>query len=213
MEELYKGNYLTLKKEDNWEYVERIGCSSAVIIIPETIDDCVILVQQNRKPFAFRVIEFPAGLVGDENTDEEVMDAAYRELREETGYVPIDKKVDYFGSYCTSPGLTNEKVHLVRIKVKFDKTAVPEEGIRVYKISLKYLKEWLDNHSITNEISDKVLFYALKYEMKKGEWSFKRLIHKIITNFLNNMIWWTFTICISLLIGSCTIKGIVDMWR
>lgn len=208
----YTGKYLQFINHDGWEYVKRIGCRSAVVIIPETKDNCVILIEQARKPFFLSVIEFPAGLVGDKDEDEKVSEAAYRELREETGYIPVDSQMDYFGCFSTSPGLTNELVQIVRLKVKKDKTAIPEEGIIVHKVPKINLVPWLKSKSITNEISDKVMMYALKYEDLK-ESSFITLFREIVRCYLSNMVGWTILICLSFLIGSCTIRTIFDMWK
>lgn len=209
---VYSGKYLEFVTKDSWEYVKRIGCSSAVVIIPETVDNCVILIEQARKPFYLPVIEFPAGLVGDTDADETVLDAAYRELREETGYVPVDPNMDFFGYFSTSPGLTNELVQIVRLKVKRDKQAIPEEGIIVHKVPLRNLFTWLSSKNLTNEISDKVLMYALNYP-KRVESSFVTLCREIVRCYLSNMLGWTILICLSTLIGSCTMRAIVDMWK
>jgi len=85
---LYKGKYLDLLSEDNWEFVKRTNCSGIVVIVAVTQDGRALFVEQFRRPVRAQVIEWPAGLVNDKTPhDPESMEtAARRELLEETGY-------------------------------------------------------------------------------------------------------------------------------
>jgi len=70
-----------------WESVERVNCKGIVGIVPVTDDKEVVLIRQFRPPVKGYVIEFHAGLSEKENNLEE---AARRELLEETGYAAKD---------------------------------------------------------------------------------------------------------------------------
>ncbi len=85
---LAQGKYLKLVKEGTWEYVVRINCTGIAVIVALTPKKELILVEQYRKPVKNKVIEFPAGLVGDVlgQEHESIALAAGRELYEETGY-------------------------------------------------------------------------------------------------------------------------------
>ena len=86
---LAEGKYLRLLKNSRgWEFAERISEGGAVVIVPLSDDNKVILIEQYRPPIGCTVIEFPAGLVGDsaEFQGELLEVAAERELLEETGY-------------------------------------------------------------------------------------------------------------------------------
>jgi ADP-ribose diphosphatase len=83
----YSGRYLGLKERDRWEYAYRTNASGVVVIVPVTDAGEIILVEQYRIPVNSRVLELPAGLVGDNGDhDEDFKTAAQRELIEETGY-------------------------------------------------------------------------------------------------------------------------------
>jgi ADP-ribose pyrophosphatase len=85
---LAAGKYLTLIDEQGWEYVTRPGISGVVVIVAITDDEKLLLVEQYRPAVHKRVIELPAGLVGDgdRHAGETLQTAAVRELAEETGF-------------------------------------------------------------------------------------------------------------------------------
>jgi len=85
---LAKGKYLTLVDDRGWEYVTRTGVTGIVVIVAVTDDEKLLLVEQYRPAVRKRVIELPAGLVGDvdAHAGETLHSAAGRELAEETGF-------------------------------------------------------------------------------------------------------------------------------
>lgn len=93
------------------------------------------------------MIEFPAGLVGDEpgREQEDLIEAARRELLEETGYQAATLRL--VSTSATSPGLTNE---MVRFILASDLTKVgagggtPAENIRVHEVALGEARAWLN---------------------------------------------------------------------
>lgn len=83
----YLGRYLGLKESDGWEYAFRTNASGVIVLVPVTDSGELVLVEQYRAPIRHRVIELPAGLVGDNgDAEEDFKAAAQRELFEETGY-------------------------------------------------------------------------------------------------------------------------------
>jgi ADP-ribose pyrophosphatase len=83
---LGSGRYLTLLDDAGWEYVTRPNIKGIVVIVAITDDDKLLLVEQYRPAVGGKVIELPAGLVGDIDAGESLIVAAERELVEETGF-------------------------------------------------------------------------------------------------------------------------------
>ena len=106
----WEGKYLRIVTDDRWEYVERVGGMTAVVIVAMH-DGKYILVEQERVPLGRRCIELPAGLVGDED-DLGIEATALKELEEETGF--IAERVERLGEFHSSPGMVSEGYTLVR---------------------------------------------------------------------------------------------------
>ena len=112
-----------------------------------TAERRLLFVEQYRIPLGGKVIEFPAGLVGDEpgREQEDLIEAARRELLEETGYQAATLRL--VSTSATSPGLTNE---MVRFILASDLTKVgagggtPAENIRVHEVALGEARAWLN---------------------------------------------------------------------
>ncbi len=144
---MWEGRFITAKRRGRWEYVSRArGIGAAVILAIEDSADGqhVILVDQYRVPLERRCIELPAGLVGDDMQGEDPALAATRELEEETGYHAGQMR--NLGQYWSSPGMVSESFTLFRaldlVKIG-DGGGVPGEDIRVHRVALDGLAEWL----------------------------------------------------------------------
>ena len=116
----------------------------AVIVIAVTPADEVLFVEQHRIPLGARTIEMPAGLVGDDHAQDTLIDAARRELIEETGWSP--GKVDVLLIGPTSSGMSNERIAFVRAR---DLTrvgaggGVAGEDITVHAVPRQQAPAWL----------------------------------------------------------------------
>jgi len=141
---LHEGEFLRLLRRRHWEYVERTNSRGVVVIVAVTPGGELLLVEQYRWPVAQPVIELPAGLVGDQGADEPLLEAAQRELIEETGYRA--ERIERLASGPTTAGLSNEittfcSAHgLVRVGPGGGDAS---EDIIVHAVSLGELQGWL----------------------------------------------------------------------
>ena len=113
-EEIYNGLVLTVVRDEvllpNGKTAVREFCQhlGAVAVIPILYDGRVIMERQYRYAHGRVFFEIPAGKL--DSKDEDPLDAAKRELREETGGVA--EKYTYLGRIDASPALIDEKIHL-----------------------------------------------------------------------------------------------------
>lgn len=102
--------FARLVERNNWVFVSRNRCTGVVAAAVLTPQHELVLVEQYREPVAARVLELPAGLVGDQKSDEDGLVAALRELREETGYEA--KGLKLISSRVSSAGITDESTNI-----------------------------------------------------------------------------------------------------
>lgn len=85
-----------------------VSTPGAVGVIAVTPDNHIVLVSQYRSTFDDYVLEIPAGMR--DVVGEDPARTAWRELAEETGYIP--KTVEMLGTCLSSPGITDSVVEL-----------------------------------------------------------------------------------------------------
>ena len=86
-----------------WELVDWVN------VVPLTDDGHIVLVNQYRHAAQRRFYEFPGGTT-EPDAEETPENAARRELREETGYVPGE--LTYLGHHYPNPGIQNNRMHV-----------------------------------------------------------------------------------------------------
>ena len=114
MKIVFEGDHLYVFERDGWQYVERKKSKAAAAVLAETDDGEIVLTEQFRRPLNARVIDFPAGLIGDEEPDTDGAETAKKELEEETGYTCDSVELLVRGP--SSPGITSEIVSLYRAR-------------------------------------------------------------------------------------------------
>ena len=132
-------------KEATREVCLHIG---AVAIIPLLSDGCVLMERQYRYPHSRVLLEIPAGKLN--STDEDPLEAAKRELREETG--AIAKKYTDLGEMIPSPAILGEKIRMYLAEdISFtDRNLDDDEFLEVERIPLNDLYKMV----MSGEIKD-----------------------------------------------------------
>jgi ADP-ribose pyrophosphatase len=149
-EVVWQGRFITAKKRGRWEYVGRARGirAAALFAIDEDAEGMrhVILVSQYRVPLGRFCLEVPAGLVGDEDgsEDEPAIEAAARELQEETGYRA--ERLELLGEFYSSPGMISEMFTLIKatgLRKVSEGGGLPGENITVHRVPLDGLADFV----------------------------------------------------------------------
>ncbi len=127
------------------EYVKHIG---AVAVLPLTEEGEVICVRQYRYAHRSLMLEIPAGKL--DSADEDHVEAALRELREETG--ARCEKLTYLGLYRSTPAILDEKIDLYLAEGLTFGELDPDEDefLSVERISLIELVDMVMDGKITD---------------------------------------------------------------
>ena len=127
------------------EYVKHIG---AVAVLPLTDDGEVICVRQYRHAHRCVLTEIPAGKL--DSRDEDHVEAALRELREETG--AQCERLTYLGLFRSTPAILDERIDLYLAEgLTFGETDFDEdEFLEIDRIPLATLVDRV----LTGEITD-----------------------------------------------------------
>jgi ADP-ribose pyrophosphatase len=161
---LYESQWLGLYRRGHWDYVRRPNSDACVGILAITDQEEIILIEQFRIPVGKRVVEIPAGLVGDEPEfrGESLADTAGRELLEETGFRA--GRIELLISSPTSAGMTPETTHLfhaTHLVRENEGGGIAGEDITVYKMPLTELREFLSKKQSDGVLVDFKIHAAL----------------------------------------------------
>ena len=118
----------------------------AVCVLPLLDDGSVLMERQFRYAHGRVFFEIPAGKL--DSKDEIPLEAAKRELREETGAVA--EKYTFLGELDTTPALINEKIHMYLAEgITFvDRNLDEDEFLDVEKVPLSTLYDMVMNGEI-----------------------------------------------------------------
>ena len=157
---IYKGKILSLRKDDAQlpdgkpcirEIVEHSGGACALYVE----DGKALFVRQYRYAYGESVLEIPAGKL---HESEDPMQAAARELEEETGIRP--RRMEHLYTVYPSPGYTDEKIYIYQAFEGEQVSVHLDEGEFVEQVflPLERVKEMLK----TGEIKDGKTIIALQ---------------------------------------------------
>lgn len=159
-----QGRHLRMVRRGSWEYVERVNVRDVAVLIPITADAEIVLVEQYRIPVQASMIELPAGLVGDEEDfrHEGLLEAANRELEEETGYRA--ESLEVVARSPSSGGMTSEVVSFVHargLRRVGPGGGVDGEDIKVHVVPVADARRWLGEREKDGCLIDPKIFTGL----------------------------------------------------
>ena len=170
-EKIYQGKILSLRVDTiempNKKYSKReiVEHKPAVVIIGIK-GKKLLMVKQYRKAVNKTLLEVPAGLV---EVTETPVQAAGRELEEETGYLCENPK--YIMEFYTSPGYSDEKIDLFLAEdlVKTEQHLDDGEFLEVEEIDIEELRKKVIYGEVQNASSIIAINYAYDYIKNKNE--------------------------------------------
>ncbi|NLL06861.1 MAG: NUDIX hydrolase [Clostridiaceae bacterium] len=168
--QMYKGNIIDVEswsvvlpngKEATRDVVLHPGAS---VVIPITEDGQVYMVRQFRKPIDQESLEIPAGKL---DKEEDPLDCAKRELKEETG---LDAKdIRHILDIHSAPGFSNEVLHMYVARDLYEGEACADEDefISAEKYTINTLMDMIMKNQITD--AKTIIGILMADKLVKGE--------------------------------------------
>jgi ADP-ribose pyrophosphatase len=152
-EKVFDGRVVHLYKDTvelpNGKHTTRevVRHAGAVAIVPLTYDNKVIVEHQFRYPLNHVITEIPAGKI---DVGEKPLEAAKRELKEETGYT-ANEWIE-LGKYYPTPAYTDECIHMYLAKglERSEQNLDNGEFLNIMEVDLDYLALDVLNNKITD---------------------------------------------------------------
>jgi ADP-ribose pyrophosphatase len=168
---LHEGKFVRLVRRGGWEWAERTNNSGVVVVVAITRGSRLVLTEQFRPPLDARVLDLPAGLAGDVpgTEQEELAEAARRELLEETGFQA--PTLECLTEGPSSAGLTTEVVtfFLARDARRAGRGGGdPSEDIQVHAVSLGKVNAWLQRKRKAGLLIDPKIYAGLYLATGRG---------------------------------------------
>lgn len=159
-----KHKYIELVEKDEYQYVTRlIGKRGAVVIIPLKYEGFsgspkIQLILSTRPTFDKPILEFPAGLLDDDN--ETIENTIHRELKEETGWTC---DIDHIVGPCpSSAGLSDEALYIatVLLEAPGENNLQGDEKIKVLPLmDVQDVQHYIDINEDKIYVSSRVQTY------------------------------------------------------
>ncbi len=166
-ENVFKGKLLDVYSDDielpnghksKREYIKHVG---AACVVPVDDDGNIIIEKQFRYPFHKVLTEIPAGKL--DSKEEPHLDAALRELKEETGFTA--EKMIYLGEFLPTCAYSDEVIHMYLATglTKGEQNLDDDEFVGVEKMPLEFAVKEIMNGNITDGKTQTAILKAYFY--------------------------------------------------
>jgi ADP-ribose pyrophosphatase len=139
---LLEGRHLVFLRRGDWEYVEHRTAPEAAMVVAVTRAEEIVLAEEFRPALSSPVVSLPSGLIGDEGP-EEAIEAARRELLEETGH-----EASSWHRLARGPGSAGQSSEMVTFFLAEGARRVGEQAphdrgkVRVHVVPIAQLPAW-----------------------------------------------------------------------
>nr|WP_307776471.1 NUDIX hydrolase [uncultured Cetobacterium sp.] len=137
------------------EYLDKPDAIAALVL--DNFEKKSLLVEQYRPGVKGKLLEIPAGIIEEGETEESTL---IRELREETGYDLSDYEIMYSPKepLILSPGYTTEGLYIYIVKLKRNDIEAKE---LILDDGEDLITKWVELDEIKNKTNDFKTHYAL----------------------------------------------------
>ena len=165
---MYKGSMLEFYKDTivtpdgktaYWDHIEHKG-AAAVVAVRD--DGRIIMVRQFRNSPDKETLEIPAGGIKE---NELPVEAALRELHEETGYDSMEKPIE-LGCYYVNPSVSNNCVYTFLLRnayKRFEQETDETEEIEIMTYDFEQIEDLIGHGEITQLFSISAILMAKNY--------------------------------------------------
>ena len=166
---VFTGDWLDVIQEQDREYMVRKICTGIAIIIAINDRGELVLTEQYRVSAHGHVLELPAGMAGDEpgKEQETLMEAAKRELLEETGYEAATLEKVTEGPI--SSGISSEIMtffYTDTIKRTSTGGGYESENITIHMVPLTKVESYIMQQAGNGMLIDPKLYIGLYFARK-----------------------------------------------
>ena len=150
-------------REEPYDFIKHKGAAAIVPVLP---DGKILMVRQYRNAIDRYTLEIPAG--GLNSIDEPTLDAAHRELEEETGYFAEKSDMELLISLYTTVAFCNEKIdiYVAHNLKKTSQRLDEDEYIEVKSFTIEELTEMVFENKIADAKSIAALMaYCKRYDL------------------------------------------------
>lgn len=160
-EVIHEGRHMVFLRRGEWEYVEHRTAPESAMIVAITPAEEIVLAEEFRPPMNAPVLSLPAGLIGDEGP-EDAVDAARRELLEETGY-----EAPAFERLARGPGSAGQSSEMVTFFLargarRVGPQAAHDAGkILVHVVPIRELPAWSRAREAEGKVVDPKIWAGL----------------------------------------------------
>jgi ADP-ribose pyrophosphatase len=164
--EVYSGKIVklhvdTIKQKSGGTTIREVVLHpGGVTAVPVMDDGRLLLIRQFRYPIGKYILELPAGKL---DSGQPPLDTMARELEEETGYRA--GLLNYECTFYTTPGISNESIHLFTARKLIQSAQDLEEGEHITVESYS-LQECLQKIEVGEIIDGKTILGILWYQNK-----------------------------------------------
>ena len=134
-------------EDDSIGYRDVLHLPGAVAVLALTENNTILFVQQYRHAVEKELLEIPAGML---EKGENPVEAALRELQEETGY--FAHHIEHLTDFYTSPGVVKETISLyfARDLEFIHQDLDPDEFLKVKEFTIPEVQEMINNNTIAD---------------------------------------------------------------